>query len=103
MKYVSAVAFMAFALAVAYPPSTIHAQTPSYPCPEGAVSCKIVVLIPDEEKTLLQPGGIFDQAVWANRSGMEALINGWKQKLATSPAGTVAKPEEKKTPEPAKK
>jgi hypothetical protein len=51
-------------------------------------------MTPDEEKTLTQPGGIMDQALWANRSGMDALITAWKQKLATAPAGTVAKPDD---------
>jgi hypothetical protein len=100
MKYVLAVMVTGFALAMANYPSITHAQTPSYPCPTGAVSCKIVVMTPDEEKTLTQAGGIFDQASWANRSGMDGLITAWKQKLATAPAGTVAKPEEKK-PDPA--
>ena len=71
-------------------------------CPPGAPSCKVVIMTPQEEQTLIAPNGIFDNAEWANRSGLAGIVAAWKQKLATSPAGTVKKPEPVPTP-PVKK
>lgn len=62
-------------------------------CPAAASSCIVVTMTPDEVKTLTAPGGVFDQAEWANRSGMAGVVSAWKQKLATSPAGEVKKDE----------
>ena len=84
--------------ALADPPTNAFTPQASGTCPMGVVSCKIVAITPDEERTLTQPGGIFDQALWANRSGMEGLISAWKQKLITSPAGTVPEPSKKDEP-----
>ncbi len=77
-----------------------QSRADDYPCPAGAKSCKIVVLTPEEERTLLDP--IFPSAVWANRT-LTDLIEQWKIKLQQAPAGKVveakpapAKPETKK-------
>lgn len=67
-------------------------------CPAGVQSCIVVPMTPDEVKTLTGPGGIYDQALWANRSGMEGLISAWKQKLLTAPAGTIPEPPKKEEP-----
>ncbi len=64
-------------------------------CPKGAQSCKIVVMTPEEIQTLTAPGNVFDQAQWANRSGMTALVEQWKKKIETSPNGTVKADEQK--------
>lgn len=64
-------------------------------CPNGTPSCKIVVMTPEEINTLTQPGGIFDQSIWANRSGMTGIVEAWKKKIETSPSGTVKAAEPK--------
>lgn len=58
-------------------------------CPPQAASCKIVVITPEEENTLTAPNMLFDAAVYANRMNFSHLVEAWKQKLATSPPGTV--------------
>ena len=63
-------------------------------CPVGAKSCKIVTITDIEEKTLTDPGQIFDQATWANRSGMIGLADAWRKKISESPSGIV-KPDPK--------
>ncbi len=65
-------------------------------CPKGVPACKVVTISPEELATLTQPGGIFDQAIWANRSGMTGIIEAWKKKIETAPAGTVLKADEQK-------
>ena len=74
-------------------------------CPPGVPSCKIVSMSPDEVQSLTGPGLIFDSAEWANRANLSAAVAAWKQKIASSPAGTVAKPPEppKDAPPAAKK
>ncbi len=62
-------------------------------CPKGAPSCKVVVMTPEEIQTLTGPGQIYDQATWANRSGMTAVVEAWKKKIETSPNGTVSQRE----------
>ena len=57
-------------------------------CPPNVQSCKIVVVTPQEEQTLLAPNGIFDMALWASRP-LGDWINGWKDKLRTAPAGKL--------------
>jgi hypothetical protein len=94
MKYILPVAVTAFALAMALYPSSAQ-QPPPYPCPAGAPSCIVVTMTPDEVKSLIQPGGIFDQAIWANRSGMYDLVQAWMRKLSTAPSGEVKKDESK--------
>jgi hypothetical protein len=64
-------------------------------CPKGASSCKVVVMTPEEIATLIQPGGVFDQSTWANRSGMTSIVEAWKKKIETSPNGTVKADEPK--------
>jgi len=64
-------------------------------CPKGSASCKVVVMTPEEIATLMQPGGIMDQATWANRSGMTSIVEAWKKKIETSPNGTVKADEQK--------
>lgn len=78
--------------------SSAQQPPPSYPCPDGATSCIVVTMTPEEVKSLTMPGGVYDQAEWANRSGMQLLIQQWKQKLATAPAGEVKKKEDAKPP-----
>ena len=74
------------------------------PCPVPSTSCKIVVMTDQEIKTLTDPGLIFDSAEWANRANLSAAITAWRQKIANSPAGGVAKPADKpKETPPAKK
>ena len=58
-------------------------------CPAGVKACKIVVMTPEEENTLVGPEMIFDHATWAARAKFESLVNAWKEKLKQSPAGTV--------------
>ena len=71
------------------------AQEVSYPCPAGAKSCKIVVMVPDEENTLIGADMIFDHAVWANRVKFDSLVAAWREKLRQAPQGKVVpKPEE---------
>jgi hypothetical protein len=94
MKYLLPAAATAFALAMAFFPSKAQDIT-KVPCPAGAQSCKVVIMTSDEQQSLLRPGGVFDQALWANRSGMEALLQAWKNKIAQAPDGIVAKPEQK--------
>ncbi len=72
-------------------PIAAHAED----CPKGAPSCKVVVMTPEEIATMSQPGGIWDQAIWANRSGMTAIVEAWKKKIETSPNGTVKADEHK--------
>ena len=66
-------------------------------CPQGARSCKVVILTPEEENTLTAPNGIFDTAVWANRAAFTDMTRAWREKLSAAPAGKVeaAKPEAK--------
>ena len=64
-------------------------------CPAGVRTCKVLTLTPEEVAALVQPGGVFDQAVWANRSGMTGLVDAWKRKIETAPAGTVKGEEQK--------
>jgi len=66
-------------------------------CPKGATSCKVVVMTPEEIATLTQPGGVYDQAIWASRSTMTGIVEAWKKKIDSSANGTV------KADEPAKK
>ena len=75
------------------------------PCPSGTTSCKIVVMSEQEIQSLIGPGLVFDSAVWANRANLSDAINAWKQKIANSPNGVVAKPAAPadKPKEPAKK
>ena len=67
-------------------------------CPDGAPSCVVVTMTPEEVRSLVGPGLIFDQAEWANRSGMNGLVQQWKQKLTAAPQGTVKKVEPPKEP-----
>jgi hypothetical protein len=88
-------------LSVAALTTEASAQQPAIGyCPDGAPSCIVVTMTPDEVRSLTQPGGIFDQAVWANRSGMDGLVQAWKQKLATSLQGMVPKKDDKKEETP---
>lgn len=75
------------------------------PCPVPATSCKIVVMTDQEMQTLTGPGLIFDSATWANRANLSDAIAAWKQKIANSPNGVVAKPVDPNgnSQEPAKK
>lgn len=61
------------------------------PCPVPATSCKVVVMTSDEIQTLVGPGLILDSAQWANRANLSDAIAAWKQKIANSPNGVVAK------------
>lgn len=83
----SAILLLPLALALT---TEAYAQTPPLgQCPEGASSCIVVTMTPDEVKSLTMPGGVFDQAEWANRSGMSGAVAAWRQKLSTSPIGTM--------------
>ncbi len=64
-------------------------------CPAGVRTCKVLTVTPEEVQALVAPGGVFDQAVWANRSGMTGLVDAWKRKIETAPAGTVKGEEQK--------
>lgn len=78
----------------ANPPVWQDAAT-AVPCPPNVKACKVIVLTPDEEATLIGPDMIFDHAVWASRVKFDSLARAWREKLATAPAGKVveAKPD----------
>ena len=67
---------------------------PSGECVKGSKSCVIVTMTPEEIQTLTGPNGVFATAEWGNRVSMAPLVEAWKQKIASSPAGKV--PEEPK-------
>ena len=69
-------------------------------CPPGAVSCKVVVITPQELQTLEGPNAIFDAAEFANKMGLSNLIAQWKAKIAASPDGKVVKPDTNGNPVP---
>lgn len=66
------------------------ASAQEYPCPPGLKSCKVIVLSPDEETTLVGPEMIFDHAVWAARVKFESMTQAWREKIRQAPAGKVA-------------
>lgn len=73
-------------------------ELPAYPCPIAGKPCKIVVMTPEEEKTLTDPDMLMDHAIWANRVKFDSLVAAWRQKLQQAPAGKIVepKPEDKK-------
>lgn len=62
-----------------------------YPCPNNQ-PCKIITINPQEEQSLVQPGGVLDGASFANKMGLEGVVAYWKNKLQSAPAGKVEKP-----------
>ena len=65
-------------------------------CPQGAPSCKVVVITPQEEQVLLQRNGILDSAEQARFLDLSAYVKYFRDRIANAPAGEVKKPEEKK-------
>ena len=65
-------------------------------CPAGAVSCRVVIMTPDEINTLTGTGLIFDSAEWANRANLSAAIAAWRNKINTAPNGNGKKDEPSK-------
>lgn len=61
-------------------------------CPPGVTSCKVVIMTDQEIQSLIGPGLIMDSAEWANRANLSAAVAAWKQKIASSPSGTVKAP-----------
>lgn len=68
-------------------------------CPQGAPSCKVITITPEEYKTLDGPDMVWDQASWA-RQQLGPLVKAWREKIDKSPAG---KPYSESTLPPAPK
>ena len=72
-------------------------------CPEGAASCKVLILTPQEEQFLMAPNGILSTAAQARKLDLETIANYLAERIKAAPAGEVVKKEEPKAPVPAPK
>lgn len=63
-------------------------------CPEGAKSCKVITLTPDEEAALVNPRMVFDTAATGRAIDLANVVAYFRSKIATAPAGTVPAPPE---------
>lgn len=61
-------------------------------CPEGAKSCKVITLTPDEEQVLTAPRMILDTAATARQLDLANLVAYFRSKIDKAEAGTVKQP-----------
>lgn len=61
-------------------------------CPEGAPSCKVLILTPQEEGFLLNQGGILDTAARARYLDLGEVVVHFRDKILKAPAGNVKAP-----------
>jgi hypothetical protein len=62
-------------------------------CPQGMQSCKVLILSPQEEQLLIQPGGILATAGEARKLDYAGAAQYFIQKIKDAPAGDVKKPD----------
>lgn len=65
--------------------------------------CKVIVINAEEEKVLTTQNGILDTAQQGRSLDLGALVNYFKQKIATAPAGDEKKADAPEPNPPAKK
>lgn len=88
MRFIVApIAFVFTTLALSYAIADPRLQCQS-PGP-----CKVLLLNAEEEKVLTTQNGILDTAQQGRSLDLGALVNYFKQKIATAPAGDEKKPE----------
>lgn len=61
-------------------------------CPEGAPSCKVLILTPQEEGLLVNQGGILDTAARARYLDLGEVVVHFRDKILKAPAGNVKVP-----------
>lgn len=76
-----------------FPLKHVHAAD----CPPGG-PCKVLILTPQEEQALLQPGGVLDTAEKGAFVQLSGFISYLRNKIATAPAGIVPEPAKPKVP-----
>lgn len=64
-------------------------------CPQGAPSCKVITITPDEEQALTAPNGILATAERARFLDLSQAVVYFRQKLQSAPAGEVKTEEPK--------
>ena len=62
-------------------------------CPSGVPSCKILILTPDEEKSLTAPQGILSTAAQARALDLGSTVQYFFLKIQNAPKGEVKKTE----------
>lgn len=88
MRFIVApIAFVFTTLALSYAIADTRLQCQS-PGP-----CKVLILNAEEEKVLTTQNGILDTAQQGRSLDLGALVNYFKQKIATAPAGDEQKPQ----------
>ena len=67
-------------------------EAPSYPCPSGAPSCKVITITPTEEQALVHERGILTTAKQGRPLDLGDAVDYFREKIKAAPAG---KPEPK--------
>lgn len=73
-------------------PSAPAAASAATTCPTPE-PCRVVIVTDQMAASLTGPNMVFDQAEWAARSSLSAVVAAWRNVLANAPRGEPPKPD----------